>query len=256
MNSPPSTFSSGNESVDLDELVTAFADDLTTTISALVPGCAPFAVETSSARGAAERVTMRQDPDTWIPLAVRGHPLLNLKVLYLCSLDHAGRYLAVEQSEIVVRAEGDAEPLLRFDYMRSPRSDDVPRAHIQVHAHRDAFGYLMGKAGTSTTRGRRRAKMTGTPKLSDLHLPVGGPRFRPCLEDVLEVLVHEFGIDSTAEGIDALRRGREQWRRRQVATVVRDAPEDAAQSLRDLGYTVASPKAGIPPDDVDRLRSL
>lgn len=252
----PSTSSSGSKPVDLDELVAAFAGDLTATISALVPTCAPFTVETSPARGKAERVSIRQEPNTGIPLAVAGKPLLDLKVLYLCSLDHELRYLAVEESEIVVRAVGDSEPLLRFEYVHNPRSSDIPHAHIQVHAHRDAFGYLMGKAGTATKRGRRRANSSGTPRLSELHLPVGGPRFRPCLEDVLEVLVHEFGIDSTAGGLEALRRGRERWRRMQTATVVRDAPEEAARVLRDIGYAVNPPEHGVPRDNTARLQCL
>ena len=33
------------------------------------------------------------------------------------------------------------------------------------------------------------------PQFSDLHIPLGGPRYRPCLEDLLEFLIVEFGLD-------------------------------------------------------------
>ncbi|NMO88209.1 hypothetical protein [Actinomycetospora sp. TBRC 11914] len=75
--------------------------------------------------------------------------------------------------------------------------------------------------------------------MSELHLPLGGPRFRPCLEDVLEMLVNEFGVECTPEGLTALRDAREQWRGVQLATATRDAPEHAIRALAELGYSVS-----------------
>lgn len=245
-----------SDPADLDGEAARFAAELTATVRALVPDCAEFIVDSSTARHGTERVSVRQNPETGIPLTVRGEPLINLKVSYYCSLDRDRQYLAVERSEVVVRAAGASQPLIRFDFLRRPASTDIPHAHIQVHAHSEVFGYIMAKAGVATTRGRRRAESTRIPQLSELHLPVGGPRFRPCLEDVLEILVHEFGIDSTDEGLEALRAGRERWRRKQIATVVREAPEVAAGALRRLGYTLTPPRDGPPPDDMKRLRAL
>jgi hypothetical protein len=85
------------------------------------------------------------------------------------------------------------------------------------------------------------------PAMRELHFPVGGPRFRPCLEDVLELLVVEFGVDCSDEGREALRRGRVTWRTLQLATAVRDSPDIAVGTLRELGYTVTWTGEGDPP---------
>lgn len=244
------------DGANLDDAAAEFAAELTSTVQELVPDCAQFTAEASDPRGGVERVRIRQEPNTGIDLPVNGKPLINLKVSYFCTLDRARQYLAVERSEVIVRAAGDSEPLIRFDYLRYPKSRDIPGAHIQVHAQSDTFGYLTAKAGEATSRGRRRARSGSVPRLSELHLPVGGSRFRPCLEDVLEILVNEFGIDCTAQGMEALRLGREKWRTKQIATVVRDCPETAADVLRDLEYVVSPPPAGPRPPNPDRLREL
>lgn len=68
------------------------------------------------------------------------------------------------------------------------------------------------------------------------------------------MLVEEFGIDSDAQGRQALRRGREAWRRMQLAAAVRDTPEIAARTLEDeLGYIITRPSS-LPEDRVDKLR--
>ncbi|MGH4025484.1 MAG: hypothetical protein ACRDRV_12995 [Pseudonocardiaceae bacterium] len=54
--------------------------------------------------------------------------------------------------------------------------------------------------------------------LSALHFPVGGARIRPCLEDFLHFLAHEFQIDVLPNAPAILAEGRERWRRRQIGT--------------------------------------
>ena len=235
----------------LDDQARRFATEISQTVHTLVPGCAPFTAE-----AVGSRFTVEQSPATGIPLRVGGRPLLTLKIVFRCVSDSSGTYLAVESSSFMVfegtRAAG--EPLFRYDYLRSPDSQ-IPGAHLQVHAHRDAMTYVMTQAGTSTPRGRRRAGSTAVPRLAELHFPLGGPRFRPCLEDLLEMLVSELGVDSTPEGRQSLREGRERWRRQQVRAVVRDAPDEAVAVLGELGYHVAPP---VPPAaaNLERLRAL
>ena len=77
--------------------------------------------------------------------------------------------------------------------------------------------------------------------LSSLHLPVGGERFRPCLEDLLQFVVDECGVDHHQGWRTHLEEGRLLWRRRQLASAVRDIPDEAARVLRDLGWTVSAP---------------
>lgn len=228
-----------------------FATEISQTVQALVPDCAPFA-----ATALETHVTVGQVPATGIPLCVNGVPVLTLKVSFRCVLDSTGTFLAVEKSSFVVfeGAKGAGEPLFRYDYVRTA-SAQIPAAHLQVHAHRDAFTYVMARTGGATRRGKRRTRSTEVPHIAQLHFPLGGHRFRPCLEDLLGVLVSEFGVDSTADGLKSLAYGRERWRRQQTRSVVRDAPDEAVTILRELGYDVVEPDEPRPAS-VERLRAL
>lgn len=233
-----------------------FADRLTASVHAIAQACEPFEVKAIQTSDGAERFAVMQEPDTGVPLTVAGDVLLTLKVQYMCAWDRARRFLAVDESKVKVYAGGQAqgEPLFRYEYVRHPRKDH-PGAHIQIHAHRDGITHVMSKAGGSTKRARRRAGSDSVPRMSELHFPVGGPRYRPCLEDVLEMLVCELGVDCDSAGREALAIGREEWRRQQTRTVVRDAPDEAADALRLLGYRVRSPRRGKRPgDNITRLR--
>jgi hypothetical protein len=241
----------------LEEQAQQFAADLTETVKHLVPDCSPFHARTLT-DSVAEKMAVRQEPDTGVPLMVSGDALLTLKVSYACCLDGHQRYLAVDESKIAVYAGAKAqgEPLFRYEYQRQTASD-LPAAHLHLHAHRDAFAHVMSRAGESTSRGRRRARADAVPRLNELHFPLGGHRFRPCLEDVLEMLVTEFGVDSTAKQLRELTAGRERWRRKQLRSVVRDAPLEAVEVLRTMGYTVDW-NGGTPPprENVARLRDF
>lgn len=71
------------------------------------------------------------------------------------------------------------------------------------------------------------------------------------------MLVVEFGVDSTPQGRDALRNGREQWRRMQVRAVVRDVPGEAIAALEALGYSVQLGRDMIErQENLDRLHDL
>jgi hypothetical protein len=61
----------------------------------------------------------------------------------------------------------------------------VPHAHIQVHAHRGALSYLLSLAEHRTPH-----------ETASLHIPVGGSRLRPCIEDLLQFLIDECGFDA------------------------------------------------------------
>ena len=72
------------------------------------------------------------------------------------------------------------------------------------------------------------------------------------------MLIEEFGVQpvrSVRSARKALADARENWRRKQVATCVRDAPADAAAALRALGYDVTPPKSPKK-DNRDKLRAL
>lgn len=237
----------------LEEQAVQFAADLTAAVHAIAPTCEPFgALAMDSPEG---RFYVQQEPDTGVPLTVEGAALLTLKVAYRCTWDSSEQFLAVETSHVKVYAAAQArgEPLFRYEYVRKAGRDH-PGAHLQVHAHRDGIAHVMSRAGRSTPRARRRADDAAVPAMSELHFPLGGARYRPCLEDVLEMLVCELGVDCPDGARQALAASREVWRRQQLRSAVRDAPADAAETLAALGYTLTPPGSGSPPDNLDRLR--
>ena len=90
--------------------------------------------------------------------------------------------------------------------------------------------------------------------MQDLHFPVGGHRFRPALEDVLEMLIDEFGVDKSGDTLERLQAARVRWRRTQTRAAARDAPGAAAESLRAMGYVVEPPSGSSDhPERLDRL---
>lgn len=219
----------------LERQAAEFADELTDTVNAVSPNCSPFVAK---AIQDGSRFTVSQTPAEGVPLKVDQKPLLSMTARYWCTVDRAKRFLAVERSDIAVypgvKARG--EPLFRYEYLREAR--DVPAAHIQVHGHRDALSHVLSRSGTSTNRGKRRATGDDIPRMSELHLPVGGHRFRPCLEDILEMLLDEFGIDGAAESRATLQSGRKRWRMTQTSSAVRDDPDSAVSVLKELGYHI------------------
>jgi hypothetical protein len=239
-----------------------FAADLTATVRAVVGDHVEAFRARALHRPGLDHVSVHQEPRTGIPLTVDGAPLLNLTAEFYCVWDSPGQFLAVDESAVKVYAGAKAagEPLFRYEYTRAT-SGDVPRAHVQIHGHRDALAFVMTRAGSGSPRGQqlagRVAQGTAVPRMSDLHFPVGGTRFRPALEDVLDMLVRELGVDHERAWRDALADGRERWRRMQTAAVVRDAPAEAIAALTALGYDIQLRDGTVAPqDNRDRLREL
>ncbi|MGL5829053.1 MAG: hypothetical protein ACRC0L_05725, partial [Angustibacter sp.] len=98
--------------------------------------------------------------------------------------------------------------MFRYEFVRDLKGE-LPSAHLQIHAHRSQVGFAMGMAAQrrAARRGSTGRGMTEEAELKRIHFPLGGSRFRPCLEDVLEMLVTEFDIDRTDAWEEALARG-------------------------------------------------
>lgn len=238
-------------STELSDRVSEFAAEVTGTMQAVLGDTQVDLTATLLE----DRFTVSTTGPAGIELRVDGKPLLRLRVKFECGWDTPGKFMAISRSEFHVLACGDREALFRYEYLRTGTVKGLPGAHLQIHGHRDALTYAMTRAGQRSRRARRRSR-TPTPSMSELHFPLGGPRFRPPLEDVLHMLVEEFGVDAVNEWQLHLADGRETWRRTQTRACVRDAPEDAAAVLRDLGYTVEQPGEGSAPDSLDRLRTI
>lgn len=234
----------------LIEQTESFAKELTETVRAVAPTAAVFEISTVPGR-----VVVRQSPETGITLTVGDQPLLVLKVEFDCCWDSSSRFLAIERSSIRVSSPGVGDPLFRVEYLRQPGSSNVARAHLHVHGHRDAITFAMARAGRGSTKGKTRSRSRLVPRLSELHFPLGGHRFRPCLEDVLTMLIEELGVDHPDGALRHLAEGRARWRRQQLRAATRDSPSHAADVLRALGYTVTPPDPE-PPERLDRLQEL
>ena len=200
----------------------------------------PFAARVVA--GESTLVIIEQQPATGVVLMADGQPLLRLTASYRCAWDHAGEFLAVRESTLGVHAIGSEEPLFRYDF-DSECDGKVPGAHLNVHGHRDEMVFALAGAGRRL-RGKARSATMGkgrVPRLATFHFPVGGPRFRPSLEDVVEIVVREFGLATRPGWETAVRDGRARWREKQLRSAVRDDPEVAADALRRLGYTIGAP---------------
>lgn len=193
--------------------------------------------------GARGRYVVRVAAQNGAVVLIRnGAHVAHLRVEFRCTHDTAGSYLAVQKSTFELLSASDRVPLLRLDYDRGAHT--VPACHWNVHAERGAVSNLLGRTNPDH------------PGLvSKLHLPVGGPRMRPCLEDFIDMCAYEFRFDLRANATRALEDGRERWRRRQAATIVRDAPDEAVRVLTSLGYIVAAPRSGPAPSNLEALRS-
>jgi hypothetical protein len=217
-------------------------------------------VEASPKRNASrQRLSIHTKESAAIPLLIDRQHALSLIVDFDCSWDHQQTYLMVQRASFRVEPLGKGQPLFRYEFESDMRTAHLPSAHLHVHAHRDEFLYAMIRGQKGRPKKRAKAVIgetkTSVPRLSDIHFPLGGARMRPCLEDVLEMLHCEFGVDLERGAQTVLDEGRARWRRRQIGAAVRDAPEEAVRVLRELGYPIEDHPDGPQPDRLDKLTS-
>jgi len=159
---------------------------------------------------------------------------------YEMTLDHQDEYLKVDLSSCAIRAESDGNALLRLDYVQATMAGKrAPVSRWQIQAHHNAFANWLTRAQASSRRAGNRSG-----RVDKIHLTVGGERFRPCMEDVLHLLVTDFGVAKKSGHMRAIENGRARWREVQLRSAVRDNPAVAAEALTQCGYDVTpvSPK--------------
>lgn len=82
--------------------------------------------------------------------------------------------------------------------------------------------------------------------MQELHLPVGGRRLRPSLEDVIEFAIKDLAVTPKAGAADRIAEGRRRWRRLQVKALIRDViKEDALAAPDDLRATIDQAAADV-----------
>lgn len=156
---------------------------------------------------------------------------IDLRFFYRYDLDPEGGYLRVQGSSIGVSLTPSGRSLVRVEYDRD-KGPDRPDAHLHV----DADSALWGAALT----------LSGQPlrPLNTLHIPAGGRRFRPTMEDVVEFLLAERLVEPTRETWrETLRGKRQDWAETQARAAARRHAAAAADTLRSLGWTVSPPHA-------------
>lgn len=171
--------------------------------------------------------------------AKAGGPVVGMLQLdYALGADRSGQHLAVHVSTFQLRNARGKKPIVRVEYLRDPQR--VPCSHIHVHAESGLFTQLLAATGHDSPAA-----------VQSVHLPTGGDRFRPCVEDFIEFLISECRVAARDGWREQVAEGRESWRKMQTASAVRDRPEVAIDVLRALGLSVTGelPDDRLPPRD-------
>jgi hypothetical protein len=223
-----------------NEQVESFVSDVASALAA-VQSSAPV-VNAEYAASDSDRLRAAVDAKVELhPPAEPGDSLAELGVSYKLCVDSFSDYLAVEHSSFVLKAKVDRAPIFRWDYDRDPRSK--PSSHVQITAHRGALSHLLSRLEHDTPH-----------SMESLHLPMGGDRFRPSLEDVVEFLIRDCGFPGVDGWKAVVQRGRAKWRRIQTRVAVRDSPAEAVAALEAMGYVVQPPPDGERAERIEKLQ--
>ncbi len=162
------------------------------------------------------------DLQTCIPVTIGSEPRIWLGFSMRLEQDFEVKYLMVRQSVMLLSTSADpGDTLLHYDYERD-KPDDYPDAHLQICASSEAWK----RAGLRTDGSER--------LLERMHLPVGGRRLRPTLEDIIEFLVTEKLAQPKAGWRDAVTEGRERFRKKQLRAAIRRDPDTARDAVAKL----------------------
>lgn len=168
-----------------------------------------------------------------------GQPIrLWLSTWFRVSLNDSGEHLAVQSSAFaLVLDEKSNRPAVRVEYERdrgNEPDDSIPgahrrsAAHVQIHGSSEELAYIQGLQGSGPLR-----------TLDKFHIPVGGRRFRPTLEDFIEFLWSERLISPLKVGWQqVLSKHRSNWLSLQLRAAVRSDPATAIAQLEIMGYKV------------------
>jgi hypothetical protein len=198
------------------------ANDFAKSLTELLNGTVCDGARVSAYTWADGRVTVgtalnRMGRSNPVPLRAKGGVRPWLSVYARVFLD-SDRHLAIHQSvySLTCGATGGAE-IFHYDFDRNKA--DYAEAHLQISGCNDALTDLLVDSGR--------------PKagLERLHLPVGGRRFRPSVEDIVEFLIDERLVEAKPDARDVLHRSRGRYHQIQLRAAVRSRPDIAADAL-------------------------
>lgn len=222
-----------------------FAARLEDTINRALPGDAQIRASRHGTRVRVFNVDQAGQPAP-LPLFCNGKHLASWQMTMLTTTSKDERYLKIDSQRLSLFPVWEDGPIVRLEY--EARARTIPAAHWQFHAERGALSFILARTHDA-------GSAANVPhSLSKLHLPVGGRRFRPGVEDFVEFLVRECGFDSQPGWEEALAGGREIARRFQIRTIVSSFQHEAAMQLRDLGWTVTPPLGYEDSESTETLR--
>ncbi|MCX5365901.1 hypothetical protein OG864_45205 [Streptomyces sp. NBC_00124] len=148
-----------------------------------------------------------------------------MDVSFQLRLDAEREHLMVDKSFFgLFGAEDAKQGLFHYDYERD-KADGYPDAHLQVYAESELFATLNDP------------KADRARSLSKLHFPVGGKRFRPCLEDIIEFLIVERLVEARDGYEKVIETGREGFRKNQLMAAMRRDPATVEAFAERYGIT-------------------
>lgn len=175
--------------------------------------------------------------ESWarLPMVRRGatEGLLELRVAYRLGLDEEREHLQVNTSAFglwIAATQKKPRPAIRIEFDRQATAK--AQAHVHIHAESTEIGWLYGAAGRPV------------PRTAELHIPLGGRRFRPTLEEFLWFIDSEGFFKDWADPSEfrtVLSNSFREWEKRQARATVRRHPEAAVQQLESMGYRVIPP---------------
>lgn len=161
-----------------------------------------------------------------VRLRAAGNVALWLTLHMRTSLDPEG-HLVTQESTYTLSKGFEQVELLHYDYERDKVG--YPDAHVQIAGGSADWDEVLVASGRSGGG------------LSKLHLTVGGRRYRPSVEDVIDMLVAERFLDPKPRTTERLDASRSAFQRRQLRAAIRRDPDAAVLELRAAGYGVVEP---------------
>ena len=209
----------------LDDQARVFAEDISHLLNGTVTNGIRVSAVVATGRSTVVvglGVTRRKFDPQPIPLTLTAKaPRAWLRVGYVLQMDPEGIHLAVAKSDYSLYLDEPCDQMLfHYDYDRAP-ANDYPQAHFQINGMCPGFETLCQRA-------ERPVK-----ELKDFHFPVGGRRYRPTLEEVIEFLVIERLADARPGWKGVVAGHRDLWEERQLRAAVRRHPDVARDQLRE-----------------------
>ena len=216
---------------DLARQAREFASEISTALNGTVTDGVRLAVFMNPSGRAVIGYRVNKNRPLGEPIALttsRSPGRLCLDVLHTLDLDESGEFLTTNKSTYTLLERGAASPIVTYDYTREP-PNEYPEAHFHLHGESDVVRSMLRRCNRESD------------KPADLHFPVGGRRFRPCIEDLIEFCILERLITPRKGWKEALESSRGRYHRRQLRAAVRRDPVQAAEVLRREGWAVSEP---------------